>query len=123
MAGVPKYGTDIRDRDLPQETQQNHALNFTKGCYIGQEIVERIRSRGNLHRAFTGFELAAEVNQGTKVTDPAGKEVGELTSVASVRVKGTEQWLALGYVRREATSNTLMAGTVQVKPTKLPFKF
>src|SRR6185312_10415284 len=58
LAGVPKYGTDIRDKDLPQETEQKHALNFTKGCYIGQEIVERIRSRGNLHRGFTGFEAA-----------------------------------------------------------------
>jgi len=55
LTGAPKYGTDIRDRDLPQETEQKHALNFTKGCYIGQEIVERIRSRGNVHRSFTGF--------------------------------------------------------------------
>ncbi len=42
----PQYGVDIRDRDLPQETAQAHALHFAKGCYLGQEIVERIRSRG-----------------------------------------------------------------------------
>src|SRR6202166_5126164 len=45
-AGVPLYGVDIRERDLPQETEQMRALNFNKGCYVGQEIVERIRSRG-----------------------------------------------------------------------------
>src|SRR5581483_8373024 len=44
--GIPRYGQDIRERELPQETAQDHALNFTKGCYVGQEIVERIRSRG-----------------------------------------------------------------------------
>ena len=44
--GVPVYGKDIRERDLPQETEQQRALNFNKGCYVGQEIVERIRSRG-----------------------------------------------------------------------------
>ncbi len=54
-AGIPLYGVDIRERDLPQETEQMRALNFNKGCYVGQEIVERIRSRGNVHRKFTGF--------------------------------------------------------------------
>ena len=48
--GIPQFGQDIRDRDLPQETGQTRALNFTKGCYLGQEIVERIRSRGAVHR-------------------------------------------------------------------------
>src|SRR5436853_3948176 len=56
-AGVPRYGQDIRERDLPQETEQQRALNFQKGCYVGQEIVERIHSRGNIHRKFTGFEF------------------------------------------------------------------
>jgi folate-binding protein YgfZ len=43
VSGVPLYGADIRERDLPQETEQARALNFNKGCYVGQEIVERIR--------------------------------------------------------------------------------
>src|SRR6266851_4239626 len=50
--GIPQFGVDIRERDLPQETGQTRALNFTKGCYLGQEIVERIRSRGAVHRKF-----------------------------------------------------------------------
>jgi folate-binding protein YgfZ len=122
LAGVPKFGTDIRDKDLPQETEQKHALNFTKGCYIGQEIVERIRSRGNLHRGFTGFEAAGIVGPGTKVVDESGKEVGEVTSFATVPATTGEQKLALGYIRREAAERALTANGVSVKPAKIPFK-
>jgi folate-binding protein YgfZ len=57
LSAIPKYGQDIRDRDLPQETAQTHALHFAKGCYLGQEIVERIRSRGQVNRTFTQFRL------------------------------------------------------------------
>ncbi len=60
-AAFPNYGQDIRDRDLPQETEQMQALTFTKGCYIGQEIVERIRARGQVHRKFTGFVFGEHV--------------------------------------------------------------
>ena len=66
--GVPRYGLDLRERDLPQETGQEHALNFSKGCYIGQEIVERIRARGNVHRTLIGFAVeGAPPQPGTKV--------------------------------------------------------
>ncbi len=84
VGGIPLYGTDIRERDLPQETEQMRALNFNKGCYVGQEIVERIRSRGNVHRKFTGFEAegAARIPAGDKIVS-GEKEVGEITSVAT----------------------------------------
>ena len=55
--GIPAYGVDMAERDLPQETSQMRALHFNKGCYLGQEIVERIRSRGNVHRHLRQFEL------------------------------------------------------------------
>jgi len=54
---VPKYGPDITEHTLPQETQQLHAVHFQKGCYLGQEIVERIRSRGHVKPAADGFSL------------------------------------------------------------------
>src|SRR5204862_5593998 len=66
MAGVPRYGVDITERYLPQETNQERALNFTKGCHIGQEIVERIRARGQVHRGLTGFVLESEIGRGAK---------------------------------------------------------
>lgn len=99
--GVPRYGVDLRERDLPQETGQQHALNFAKGCYVGQEIVERIHARGNVHRAFVGFEVDGNVPEpGTKVR-AADKEVGEITSAARVSFPGGDRTLALGYLRRE----------------------
>jgi len=102
MIGLPKYGIDIRERDLPQETEQKHALNFTKGCYIGQEIVERIRSRGNIHRKFQGFILEGDLpGQGTKL-EADGKEIGEITSVSQLPGQNGERPVALGYIRREA---------------------
>ncbi len=102
--GVPRYGVDLRERDLPQETGQQHALNFSKGCYIGQEIVERIRARGNVHRAFVGFEVQGEPPQpGTKVRAD-DKDVGEITSAARMPFPSGERTLALGYLRREAAA-------------------
>ncbi len=103
--GIPRYGFDIRERDLPQETEQHQALNFTKGCYVGQEIVERIRSRGQVHRKFTGFVIAGPAPApGSKVL-ASGKEVGELTSIARIPTSnGSSKTLALGYIRREAAA-------------------
>lgn len=103
LSGIPLYGMDIRERDLPQETEQMRALNFSKGCYIGQEIVERIRSRGAVHRTFTGFvfEGATQPPLATKIT-VGGKDVGEITSAASFSGGGATRTLALGYIRREA---------------------
>jgi folate-binding protein YgfZ len=102
VSGVPLYGVDIRERDLPQETEQTRALNFNKGCYVGQEIVERIRSRGNVHRRFTGFltDGAATIAPGDKVTS-AEKEVGEISSVVTLSTPTGERTVALGYIRRD----------------------
>jgi len=123
MIGFPKYGTDIRDRDLPQETDQKHALNFTKGCYVGQEIVERIRSRGNVHRKFQGFVLEGELpGRGTKL-EADGKEVGELTSISRLPTNNGDRSVALGYIRREALERgakiTYPGG--EARPAEVPF--
>jgi folate-binding protein YgfZ len=101
VRGVPRFGVDLRDRDLPQETGQHYALNFAKGCYIGQEIVERIRSRAILHRTFVGFEVEGEPPApGTKVR-VNDKNAGEMTSAARVPFPTGERTLALGYAHRE----------------------
>ena len=101
-SGIPLYGVDIRERDLPQETEQTRALNFNKGCYIGQEIIERIRSRGAVHRKFSRFLAAAgpSIPPGTRIM--AGeKDVGEITSAATVQFPKGAKTVALGYIRRE----------------------
>jgi folate-binding protein YgfZ len=112
LEGRPQYGVDIRNtetaKDLPQETAQAHALHFAKGCYLGQEIVERIRSRGQVHRRFTAFRLTGEL----PATLPAplqagGKPAGELTSAGLVPLAEGPVLVALGYVRQEAVDAKL----------------
>lgn len=124
-SGVPRYGVDIRERDLPQETEQQRALNFNKGCYIGQEIVERIRSRGAVHRTFAGFQVEGPMpSAGEKifVDSVNDKEVGEITSTASITSGSVERSVALGYIRREAAGGNLRAGQSTLMITTLPFK-
>jgi folate-binding protein YgfZ len=102
LEGTPRYGVDIRDRDLPQETNQTRALHFAKGCYLGQEIVERIRSRGNVHRTFSRFRLEGELPAAGTALEADGKAVGELTSVTTIETVSGKLQAALGYARREA---------------------
>jgi folate-binding protein YgfZ len=123
VSGIPQHGIDIRERDLPQETEQARALNFNKGCYVGQEIVERIRSRGAVHRKFTGFVAAGSgtISAGLKVT-AGGKDVGEITSAASLQVGGRDKTVALGYIRREVgvPGREVMIGETKAMVMQLP---
>ena len=119
LEGTPRYGIDIRNseaaRDLPQETAQTRALHFSKGCYLGQEIVERIRSRGNVHRTFAGFELKGTLPTSGTALLAEGKPVGKLTSVSAIPLAesaanpgGRPTQLALGYINREAVDRGLI---------------
>ena len=109
--GKPRYGEDIFDTTLPQETQQAHAMHFSKGCYIGQEIVERIRSRGHVNRLLTGLRIDSTepAAPGTKLWADGG-EVGEITSAAFSPALG--KVVALGYLRAQyaAAGARLKAG-------------
>jgi folate-binding protein YgfZ len=105
--GIPAYGIDISERDLPQETSQMRALNFNKGCYLGQEIVERIRSRGSVHRHLRALELSGPLPAaGTELTfvDGAGKSAaaGQITSAAELSLASGSRIFALGMIRGEA---------------------
>jgi|SRR5882672_7919473 len=121
--GIPRYGQDIRERDLPQETEQMRALNFTKGCYVGQEIVERIRSRGAVHRTFAGFLIDGPLPApGTKI-QAEDKDVGEITSAASLPLADGDRAVALGYIRREVAESgkSLQAGEAKATVVATPF--
>jgi folate-binding protein YgfZ len=121
--GVPRYGQDIRERDLPQETEQARALNFNKGCYVGQEIVERIRSRGAVHRMFTGFKLSTPLAAPGAKLRLGDKEVGEITSTGVLPASNATLPVALGYVRREnGSSGTILeADDARATATAVPF--
>ena len=125
LSGTPKYGIDIRNtdtaKDLPQETNQTHALHFNKGCYLGQEIVERIRSRGQVHRLFTTFTLTGavptELPAPLEATlDGQTRPAGDITS--AMKIGDTIH--ALGYLRREfAAAPLTYPGGTATPTTKL----
>lgn len=99
-AGVPRYGHDVDEAVILPETRLEHVVNYTKGCYIGQEVVARVKYRGHVNRALTGLVLAGDhvPAPGARVM-AGGKDVGRVTSAArSVAMGGP---IALGYVRRE----------------------
>ena len=100
LEATPRYGVDLGERYLPQETSQTRALHFAKGCYLGQEIVERIRSRGQVHRRLAQFTLSSEPATLPLELTAAGESapVGRITSTALYN--GTRY--GLGIVRDEA---------------------
>jgi folate-binding protein YgfZ len=96
--GHPRYGEEITERYLVQETGQTHAVNFTKGCYLGQEIVERVRSRAQIHRVLRRLEIDAlePPTAGAKLTSD-GRDAAEIASSAFSPALG--KVVALAYVR------------------------
>ena len=96
----PRYGEDLSERYLAQEANQARALHFTKGCYLGQEIVERVRSRGQVHRILVPILLdtTAPPPSGTRLQH-LGASVAEITSSAYSPSLG--KVVALAYVRTE----------------------
>ena len=125
LEGTPRFGVDLREKELPQETGQTEALHFSKGCYLGQEIVERIRSRGAVHRVFAGFALEGERPAVGAVLNAGEKAVGEITSlgvIPEVPGRTAGRVMALGYVRREAleTKGEIRYEGGTARPVSLP---
>jgi tRNA-modifying protein YgfZ len=78
----PVFGRDFSSSTLPQETGLAYALHFNKGCYLGQEIVERIRSRGHVNKTLVGVRAGSTLAVGAKVHF-GGEEVGHVTSASN----------------------------------------
>jgi folate-binding protein YgfZ len=127
-AGIPRFGADMDETNIPLECGiESRAITYTKGCYIGQEVINRIHSVGHVNRELRGLRLADNLKtlpqRGDKLFH-AGKEVGQVTSAVKSPVFGN---IALGYVRREANQigNELIlrtaAGESPAKVVDLPF--
>jgi glycine cleavage system T protein len=124
-AGIPRYGIDFNEDNLLLEVGLENAVSFNKGCYLGQEVVERIRSRGHVNRKLCGLlldgQIAAESGDLIQVD---GKEIGRVTSSAvSPRLKRP---IALGYLQKNfwnpGTAITINRGTqFRAVVTLLPF--
>ncbi len=98
-AGIPALGLELDEEVLPPEARLERAIATNKGCYVGQEIVARIRARGQVNHLLVGLTLAdqAQPALGTELS-AAGRKTGEITSVVTSPSVGA---IALGYVRRE----------------------
>ena len=104
--GRARYGVDFSEANIPQETLQMHAIHPNKGCYLGQEIVERVRSRGHVNKVLCSLEIEGSEPPSSHTKIQAdGKEVGEITSAAFSPAKG--KVAALGIVRAEAVNGPL----------------
>ena len=101
-AGIPLYGLDLDETHLPMEAGLQSAISFTKGCYMGQEIVARATYRGQVNWVLSGLLLSDSMPlmNGTKVVKD-GKEIGQITS--SVYSPALNRAIAMGYLRREVS--------------------
>lgn len=97
----PRYGLDFSEAQIPQETQQMQAVHFSKGCYLGQEIVERVRSRGHVNRQLSRITIdSQDVPQPGATVELEGKSVGEITS--AVFSPDRQKVLGFAIIRAEA---------------------
>jgi folate-binding protein YgfZ len=103
-AGVPRYGADMSEANLPMECGiESRAMSFNKGCYIGQEVLNRVHTMGHVTKELRGLRLADDLKAFPHSGDKLfldGKEIGYVTS--AVKSPALNANIALGYVRREA---------------------
>lgn len=126
-AGQPRIGIDMDETNVVTETNLDEAISYTKGCYIGQEIVARIKYRGHVAKKLTGllFERVVKIDSGAAIRSLDDKEIGRITSATLSPHLGCT--VALGYVKYDY----LAAGTrvkvscgdgeLAAEVTELPF--
>ncbi|HLK49135.1 MAG TPA: glycine cleavage T C-terminal barrel domain-containing protein [Bryobacteraceae bacterium] len=114
--GKPRYGEDIRETSLPQETQQLDAVSFTKGCYVGQEIVERIRAQGHVNKLLVRLEVeSAEPPAPGSRLAADGNEAGEITSSIRSPQSGCVAALAIVRAAYAKSGTRLQAGALSAR--------
>jgi folate-binding protein YgfZ len=129
-AGIPRFGADMDETNFPQECGiESRAVSYTKGCYIGQEVLNRIHTLGHVNKELRGLRLADDLKilpgKGDKLFHD-GKEVGYVTS--SLNSPAFKANIALGYVRNDANrigSELVLkaaGGESRARVVELPFK-
>src|SRR5206468_6232315 len=126
-AGIARYGVDMDESNVVTETGLDDAVSFTKGCYIGQEIIARIKYRGHVAKRLSGlmFDGPTAIERGAKIKSSDDMEIGRITSVTvSPRLGRT---IALSYVKYDylapGTEVRVGAGADEfpAKVVELPF--
>ncbi|RME44106.1 MAG: aminomethyl transferase family protein [Deltaproteobacteria bacterium] len=123
-AGTPWYGTDTDEQTIPLEAGLERAISFTKGCYLGQEVIARIEARGHVNWKLCGLRLTEPVAAGEEVF-AEGEGIGRITSAGFSPTLGFP--IALARLRREyaepETRLHLRPGGRNVSATVLPLPF
>jgi folate-binding protein YgfZ len=123
LRGLPSAGHELTEEHNPLEAGLWDSVNFDKGCYVGQEVVARLRTYDKVSRAIVGLELpaAGELPEpGAKLLD-GDRAVGELTSAAAL--PGTERRIGLAYVKKRDLREAMELGVGDGVATvvELPF--
>jgi folate-binding protein YgfZ len=124
--GIARWGSELSENVIPNEAGlDKRAISYTKGCYLGQEVISRIKSLGHVNRHLRGFlpvdDIALEAGDKLVADAEESKEVGLITSVGRSRSLG--RVIALGYLRRgfdapgtalQVRRNNTLIGSVEV---------
>jgi folate-binding protein YgfZ len=109
-AGIPRWGRELDENTLPPEAGLDRThIDYHKGCYIGQEVISRLKSVGHVNRQLTGFASVngAPLTSGAQLFAPGDRPVGVLTSTAESFA--LEKPIALGYLKRGSPTGELLA--------------
>jgi folate-binding protein YgfZ len=126
-AGLPRYGIDMDETNVVTEAALDDAVSYTKGCYVGQEIIARIKYRGHVAKKLSGikFTEAVKVEAGAAIKSMDNKEIGRITSTTSSPHLG--RTVALGYVKYDYLTPetqvmvTAELGDIEARVAELPF--
>ena len=122
-AGIPRYGVDMDETTVLSETNLDDAISFTKGCYIGQEIIVRIMHRGHVAKKLTGliFDGQEMIESGTRVLSDNDQEIGRVTS--STISSRLQRAIALAYVKYDylAPGTRIKVADMTGTVAELPF--
>jgi folate-binding protein YgfZ len=121
-AGIPRFGAELDESVLPDEARLGDAISTTKGCYTGQEVIARLRTRGRVKHLLVGLALdpAEPLPEPGSALMDGDEAVGEVTSVARSTDAGA---IALAFVRRprDAAGTSLSVGDAKARVVELPF--
>jgi folate-binding protein YgfZ len=122
-AGIPRFGIDMDESNVVTETNLEDAVSFTKGCYVGQEIIVRIKHRGHVAKKLTGIILEKNVTieNGAKILSTDDKDAGRVTS--STFSPRLDRAIALGYVKYDylKAGTSVKMGEHLARVSELPF--
>ena len=122
-AGIARFGRDVDETNVVPETNLDDAVSYTKGCYVGQEIIVRIKHRGHPAKKLTGlrFETDAQIESGAIIHSTENQEIGRVTSAVVSPQLGS---IGLGYVRYEQIAEgtrVIVSDGINGTVTALPF--